>query len=150
MRASRPLPTPDRPGAPSRNGFTLIEMMVVVAIVAILATVAYPAYTGYVLRGHRTEAQAVLVEGVQFMERNFTLFNTYEAVDLGTTPPTLSNNTLPSTLTNRVADRYTVTISAQNATSFTLQAAPTSVQSGDSCGMMTITHTGAKSPGQCW
>ena len=144
MRASRPLPPPDRPGAPGRNGFTLIEMMVVVAIVAILATVAYPSYTGYVLRGHRTEAQAVLVEGVQFMERYFSSNNAY------CNPTSPCNNALPGALTSRVADRYTVTISAQTADSFTLQAAPTTVQSGDSCGTMTITHTGAKSPGQCW
>lgn len=38
------------------NGFTLVELMIVVAIVAILASVALPAYNDYVLRGKLTEA----------------------------------------------------------------------------------------------
>lgn len=48
--------------APDRNGFTLIELMVVVAIVAILATVAYPSYQGYVQRSKITEATETLAQ----------------------------------------------------------------------------------------
>lgn len=47
---------------PDRNGFTLIELMVVVAIVAILATVAYPSYQGYVQRSKITEATETLAQ----------------------------------------------------------------------------------------
>lgn len=44
------------------NGFTLIELMIVVAIIAILAMIAYPSYQNYKIRVNRTEAQAVMLE----------------------------------------------------------------------------------------
>lgn len=42
------------------QGFSLIELMVVVAIIAIIASVALPAYNAYVTRGKITEATSNL------------------------------------------------------------------------------------------
>jgi type IV pilus assembly protein PilA len=46
-----------------REGFTLIELMIVVAIVGILASVALPAYQDYLARSQLTEAVSLLAGG---------------------------------------------------------------------------------------
>lgn len=46
----------------TKEGFTLIELMIVVAIVAILAAIAYPSYQEYVKRTKRTDAQAEMMD----------------------------------------------------------------------------------------
>lgn len=135
--------TSPSPAREREHGFTIIELMIVVAIVGILSSIAFPAYQTYVLRAARSEAQAILMEQAQFMERFFTTNNTYE--DAG-----LLSNVSPKA--GGGTTRYNISFTAQSATAYTLQAAPTGGQSADACGTLTVTQTGATGAGgtNCW
>ena len=43
-----------------QQGFTLIELMIVIAIIGLLSTFAIPAYQGYLKKGETTSAMATL------------------------------------------------------------------------------------------
>lgn len=60
----------------NQDGFSLIEMMIVVAIIGLLASIAVPGYQDYVKSGNAAEAPANLancrVQAEQFFQDNFT------------------------------------------------------------------------------
>jgi type IV pilus assembly protein PilE len=127
------------------TGFTLIEIMVVLAIVGVLAAIAVPAYSKHVLRSNRSNAQAILMESAQFMERYYTVNNSYVGA-------TAVSAVVPKGATGS-AVKYNVSFSVDpTATVYTLQAVPNGGQTRDTCGTMTISHTGAQTPATagCW
>lgn len=133
------------------QGFTLIEIMIVVAIVAILASIAYPSYQEQVRKSRRTEGQALLLELASKQERFYTENNTYTTNlvdDLGyATDPAITEN-----------EWYQVNVTAADASGFTIQAVPQTAQASDlRCGTLTIDAFGVKGEGgtatswqDCW
>jgi type IV pilus assembly protein PilE len=129
----------------SLSGFTLIELMVVVAIIGILASIAYPSYVEYVRSAKRTNAQAIMMENAQFLERYFTTNGTYLNAAL---PQDQSPESGPA--------NYDMTTPTLTATAYVIQAAPTGTFTDTLCGTLTVSQTGARtesgtgSLADCW
>jgi type IV pilus assembly protein PilE len=124
----------------SAAGFSLLELMIVVVIVGIITSIAYPSYQNHMTSARRTDAQSVLMEAAQFMERFYTENNRYDQDTGGTAVA------LPAELNEAPRDAgtkaYDITVQASTASSFTLRATPKNMQAGD--GFIEITNTFAK------
>jgi type IV pilus assembly protein PilE len=127
--------------AERRRGFTLIEVMIVVAVIGILVGVAYPSYQDYLQKTRRADAQTVMLENAQALERFYITGNTYAGA------PLLADKSPKDGSTRH----YGITIAADE-TSFTLTATPEGSQADDRCGTMTLTHNGVKNAAEsdCW
>ena len=75
-----------------RNGFTLVETMVVVAILAVLAAVAIPAYINYINRSKQGQAESLLMTARLEQEEHFTDYGAYSST-VGCLPTFAAANT---------------------------------------------------------
>lgn len=142
-----------------QNGFTLIEMMMVVAIIGILAAIAVPNYRDHVTRGRVVEATAGLGDARNKMEQYFQDNRTYpvggcviqpaapaanqiqvqalQNFTLGCGVPTATTYTVTATGTNAMVG-FTYTIDQQNTRTSAFSG------SGASAGWT------AAAPNTCW
>lgn len=118
----------------AQQGFTLIEVMIVVAIIGILAAIAYPSYDEYVKRGNRTEGQAFLSDVAARQERYFSQNNAYITAAANVAKLGLSS-------TSSATGKYTLGL-AGGGGGYTLTATQTF---GDSkCGNLSLNALGVK------
>jgi len=132
-----------------QNGFTLIELMIVVAIIGILSAIAYPSYQSYMKKSARADAKVGLTKLADKQERFYLQNNTYTATiaDLNTS-------------TTSEEGYYDFTISSTDLVSgfiITATAVTGKSQANDTgCTVMTLSSTGAKTPNgpapikDCW
>lgn len=124
------------------KGFTLIELMIVMVIIGIITAIAYPSYLNHLQKSRRVDAQTALLELAQYMERYYTTNGTYVGAVLPFTASPKDDAT----------KYYNLSVTGLAANAYTLSGAPTSSQTTDSCGTLTLSQTGAKTPttAGCW
>ncbi len=111
------------------QGFTLIEIMIVVAIIAIIAAIALPNYQNQIRASRRGAAASCMLEMAQQMERRFTTSLNYNAT-----------TTLPAVAcTAAINDYYTFQFSGSEPTTSTyvIRADPIGSQNDD-CGILLL------------
>jgi type IV pilus assembly protein PilE len=124
-------------GRQGQQGFTLIELMLVVVIIAIISAVALPMYGEQVRRSSRNEARSIMMENQLWMEQRMTVNSTY-----------LNNNVapvLPYTQSPKAGRaKYRMTLTNVTAGTYTLSAIP---EQGvdDKCKTFVIDQTGLRS-----
>jgi len=116
------------------NGFTLIEIMVVITIIGILVSVAAPAYNKSVDKTRRTDGQATLLQLANTLERYYSEQSpfTYVGATLG------AGGIFPDEAPlGGDAKHYDLSFSVPvTATTYILLATPKNGQAGD--GIMTL------------
>jgi len=118
--------------------------MIVVAIVAILASIAYPSYTHYIVKTHRSAAEACLSEYANYMERFYTTNLSYSTDSDGNA---IDIPTLGCASAGQTGDNYGYQLANSTASTYTLTATPTGAQAtrDTECGVLSLDQTGTRS-----
>ncbi len=107
-----------------QQGFTLIELMIVVVLIAVLASIALPQYTNYVKRGKAMEATSQLADMRVKLEQWYQDNRTWAAVGI-IIPIACTDSTstaLPGRAGGAAARYFSYACSAQTATTYTVTA----------------------------
>ena len=128
------------------QGFTLIELAIVVAVVAILAAIALPAYKDQIRKSRRNDAKTALMDLALQQEKWRANNTTYAAI-----------GSLDSTFDTTANIYYNFNVTVNSTYAFTLTATPKvgTDQDYDKCAgndynFLSINVSGSKLPTDCW
>lgn len=122
-------------GIKHNQGFSLLELMIVVMVLGIIAAIAYPSYNNYIEQANRSEGRAFLMDIAAKQERYRSQNNAYilAIADVGKMGGTSSSET----------ERYTLDITKVDGDGgYSLTATPTRRDS--KCGALTLNARGIK------
>lgn len=122
------------------QGFTLIELMIVVAIIGILAAIAYPSYQGYVERTNRADMMSELHNIAAEIQSRKLAQGSYSAISTAVMSD-FNNNSYPAQGTAL----YTVTVTPSPLTAnWKITATPVAGNRMAGDGDITLNHQGLK------
>jgi type IV pilus assembly protein PilE len=128
------------------NGFTLVELMIVVAIIGIIAVVAYPSYRSYALKSKRSDAISAMAEIAGAQERFYA-----EKLRYASTVNALPGFTGAPNPYSSNGGFYQIGTGPSATTGFTVTANAQGSQTDDTtCATMTLNGVGVKSPSACF
>jgi type IV pilus assembly protein PilE len=122
----------------NNQGFTLIELMIVIAIIGILAAVGYPAYTSAVKKANRGDAMDALLQESGRLEEFYMNNDTYTGAAVANA--------------NSDEGMYTIAV-AIDASGFSYILTATPVGTDTECGNLILNSLGQKSSStgtNCW
>ena len=133
----------------NNQGFTLIELVVVMSLVVLLASSAVPSWQQWLLRSRRHEATTHLMRGLLWVER-------YRQMH-GISPPP---EAWPEEMQMTPQGHYRLAWVPQDNGAMALEATPQGQQAQDTCGILVLWETGERairplqqapaSPTHCW
>jgi len=129
-----------------KNGFTIIETLIVMLLLAIMAIIAVSTYKIFVLKSHRADGMNAILT-LQLAEERYRSANSL----YGTLAQIGGSSTSPQ-------GHYTLSISSVSATTYTITATGQGAQANDadgstSCTTLTLTvssGTITQTPAACW
>ncbi len=124
------------------QGFSLLEMLIVMLILSILLSFAYPSYQMYWTRAYRLEGQIAILNLANKMEQSFAQYGTYALASIGTNS---EHDVLSTALTSQ--GWYVLNIQSASDTHYTLQAIPqnSQAQQDKQCQTLQINDQGIQS-----
>ena len=133
-------------GIRCNQGFSLLELMIVVVVAAIIAAIAFPVYQEHVRKSRRAAATAALIDATSRQEQFFLDNKTY------TTTLTAGGLNMNATTED---GNYILTVDAPSGACaldrcYSMRATPQGVQAGDKCGALAINSERVKTPSNCW